>query len=145
MEEIGKRLVEVEIILRKLDEQYINKIPQEIWEYIEKNKDNQYEFYYNENKTLIEQNFCIDTVSILTYINIEYLLESEQKKEILEILKKDELINEIEKCKNDNLNELFKKRKESKNEQLSLVEVKKDRWYEKIFEFIKKMFRKYGD
>lgn len=142
MEEIGKRLVEVEIILRKLDEQYINKIPQEIWEYIEKNKDNQYEFYYNENKTLIEQNFCIDTVSILTYINIEYLLESEQKKEILEILKKDELINEIEKCKNDNLNELFKKRKESKNEQLSLVEVKKDRWYEKIFEFIKKMFRK---
>ena len=35
MEEIGKRLVEVEIILRKLDEQYINKIPQEIWEYIE--------------------------------------------------------------------------------------------------------------
>lgn len=142
MEEIGKRLVEVEIILRKLDEQYINKIPQEIWEYIEKNKDNQYEFYYNENKTLIEQNFCIDTVSILTYINIEYLLEGEQKKEILEILKKDELINEIEKCKNDNLNELFKKRKESKNEQLSLVEVKKDRWYEKIFEFIKKMFRK---
>ena len=39
MKDLNKRLVEVETILKKLDENYINKIPTEIWDFIEKNKD----------------------------------------------------------------------------------------------------------
>ena len=39
MEDLNKRLVEVEYILKKLDDKYLNKIPQEIWDYIEENKD----------------------------------------------------------------------------------------------------------
>ena len=38
MEDLNKRLVEIEYILRKLEDEYIKKIPQEIWDYIEKNK-----------------------------------------------------------------------------------------------------------
>ena len=34
MEDLNKRLVEVEYILRKLDDEYIKKIPQEIWDYL---------------------------------------------------------------------------------------------------------------
>ena len=39
MEDLNKRLVEVEYILKKLDDEYIKKIPLEIWNYIDENKD----------------------------------------------------------------------------------------------------------
>ena len=82
MEDISKRLVEVEYILKKLDDEYIKKIPQEIWDYIEENKDKNYIFNYDKNKTLVEQNLSIDTISILKYINMEYLVDEKDKKEM---------------------------------------------------------------
>lgn len=142
MEDLNKRLVEVEYILKKLDDKYLNKIPQEIWDYIQENKDKDYIFNYDENKTLVEQNLSIDTISILTYINMEYLLGEEQKKEMIEFLRKDEMIAEQEKAKLYNPDDLFKNRKESKQQETSLVEVKIEKWYEKVFAFFKNMFKK---
>ena len=142
MEDLNKRLVEVEYILKKLDDEYIKKIPQEIWDYIEENKDKDYIFDYDENKTLVEQNLSIDTISILTYINMEYLLGEEQKKEMIEFLRKDEMIAEQEKAKLYNPDDLFKNRKESKQQETSLIEVKIEKWYEKVFSFLKNMFKK---
>lgn len=142
MEDLNKRLVEVEYILKKLDDQYIKKIPQEIWDYIEENKDKDYIFNYDENKTLVEQNLSIDTISILTYINMEYLLGEEQKKEMIEFLRKDEMIAEQEKAKLYNPDDLFKNRKGSKQQETSLVEIKIEKWYEKVFAFFKNMFKK---
>lgn len=141
MEDLNKRLVEVEYILKKLDDEYIKKIPQEIWGYIEENKDKNYVFYYDDSKTLIEQKLNIDTISILTYINMEYLLEEEQKKEMIEFLRKDEAIAEKEKARRYNPNELFKN-KENNKEVVALVEVKNEKWYEKLFTFFRNMFRK---
>lgn len=108
MDEINKRLTEVEYILKKLDDKYINKIPREVWNFISDNKDNSYVFNYDESKTLDEQNLNIDTVAILTYINMEYLLNEEQKKSMQVLLKKDEMIAEEEKRKIYNVNNLFK-------------------------------------
>lgn len=100
MEEINKRLAEVDYILKKLDNKYINKIPQEVWDYITENKDKNYVFKYDDDKTLAEQNLSIDTISILTYINMEYLLEEEAKRELLTLLKNDEMIAEQKKGRN---------------------------------------------
>lgn len=138
MEEIDKRLVEVEYILKRLDNKYINKIPQEVWDYINENKDKNYIFKYDENKTLIEQNLSIDTISILTYINMEYLLEEEAKKELVTLLKNDEMIAEQKKKKKYNSNDLFKNRRPEQKEQFSLVEKKIEKWYEKLFSFFRK-------
>ena len=142
MEDLNKRLVEIEYILRKLEDEYIKKIPQEIWDYIEKNKDKNYIFKYDDSKNLLEQNLNIDTISILTYINIEYLLDEKQKMEIIEFLRKDEAIAEQEKAKLYNPEDLFKNKKESKQQETSLVEVKIEKWYEKVFAFFKNMFKK---
>lgn len=142
MENLNKRLVEVEYILKKLDDEYIKKIPQEIWDYIEENKDKNYLFNYDENKTLVEQNLSIDTISILTYINMEYLLGEEQKKEMIEFLRKDEMIAEQEKAKLYNPDDLFKNIKESKQQEKSLVEVRIEKWYEKVFAFFKNILKK---
>ncbi len=110
---MNQRLVEVEYILKKLDNEYINKIPQEIWNYIEENKDKEYVFKYDESKTLVEQNLSIDTIAILTYINMEYLLDEQQKKEMQEILKNDERIAEEEKKKKYSVDEIFKNKEKS--------------------------------
>lgn len=142
MEDLNKRLVEIEYILRKLEDEYIKKIPQEIWDYIEKNKDKNYIFKYDDSKNLLEQNLNIDTISILTYINIEYLLDEKQKMEMIEFLRKDEAIAEQEKAKLYNPEDLFKNKKESKKQETSLVEVKIEKWYEKVFAFFKNMFKK---
>lgn len=97
MKDLSKRLKEVEYILKKLDDEYIKKIPKEVWDYINENMDINHQFNYDEEKNLDEQNLNIDTISILTYINIEFLLDGIQKKELLELLKKDEIISEQEK------------------------------------------------
>ena len=142
MEDLNKRLVEIEYILRKLEDEYIKKIPQEIWDYIEKNKDKNDIFKYDDSKNLLEQNLNIDTISILTYINIEYLLDEKQKMEMIEFLRKDDAIAEQKKAKLYNTEDLFKNKKESKQQETSLVEVKIEKWYEKVFAFFKNMFKK---
>lgn len=142
MEDLNKRLVEIEYILRKLEDEYIKKIPQEIWDYIEENKDKNYIFKYDDSKNILEQNLNINTISILTYINIEYLLDEKQKMEMIEFLRKDEAIAEQEKAKLYNPEDLFKNKKESKQQETSLVEVKIEKWYEKVFSFFKNMFKK---
>ena len=137
MKDLNKRLVEVEYILKKMDNEYIRKIPQKIWDYIEENKDNNYVFSYDENKSLVEQKLNGDTISILTYINTEYLLDEKQKKEMINYLRKDEAIAEQEKAKKYNPNDLFKNIKDNKKQENHLYELKRDRWYQKIFNFFK--------
>lgn len=145
MVEENKRLVEVECILRKLDADYINKIPKEIWDYIEKNKDKEYLFNYDENKNLNEQNLSIDTISILTYINIKYLLDEQHKKEMLKILREDMAFAEQEKAKLYTTNELFKAKQNNKQQgkqETMLIEIKEEKWYKKVFTCIKEWLRK---
>lgn len=142
MKEINKRLVEVEYILRKLDDEYINKIPQEVWDYINKNKDKNYVFEYDNDKILSEQNLNIDTISILTYINMEYLLKEKERRELLELLKKDDMVAEQQKKEKYNSEDLFKNKKEEPKEPISLIEVKIEKWYEKLFSFFRKILRK---
>lgn len=146
MKELNKRLVEVETILKKLDENYINKIPTEIWDFIEKNKDDQYTFFYDDNIELLNQNLNIDTIAILSYINMQYLLDEKSKKEVEEILIKDEAFLEQQKMKKYNPENIFKNKEniENKGERdVSMIEVKeKYKWYQKIISFFRKMWRK---
>ena len=73
---------------------------------------------------------------------MEYLLEEEAKRELLTLLKNDEMIAEQKKRKKYNPDDLFKNKKAEQKEQVSLVEVKIEKWYEKLFSFLKNMFRK---
>lgn len=146
MKDLNKRLVEVETILKKLDENYINKIPTEIWDFIEKNKDDKYTFFYDDNIELSNQNLNIDTIAILSYINMEYLLDEKSKKEVEEILIKDGAFLEQQKMKKYNPENIFKNKENIENKgdiDVSMIEVKeKCKWYQKIISFFRKMWRK---
>ena len=76
MVDYAKRLVEVDEILNYLPINDYNKIPVDIINVIEDNKDKNYEWHYDETKKLKEQNVPNETIAILSYINMEYLLDT---------------------------------------------------------------------
>ena len=108
MEELSQRLVEVECVLNKMNEQNIKKIPQEFWEFLNKNKDINYNFKYDDSKSITENNLHIDTISLLTYINMNFLLDDEAKKEMISLLNEDEIIAEEQRRKQYNPDSIFK-------------------------------------
>lgn len=110
MNDINKRLVEVECILSQLDNVYKEKIPNEIWNYINENKDKNYVFEIDNNTELEKLDLNIDTISILTYINMQYLLSDEQRKELKKLLNRDIEICERIKKNQYNPDNIFKNR-----------------------------------
>ncbi len=145
IEEIEKRLVEVEVILKQLDIQYKEKIPNEIWEYINKHKSKDYIYTYDSTIDLENQKINLDTVAILSYINIKYLLNKTQKEKFLNLLKADEIFAENEKRKRYNPDNLFKE-KELKQENINkwneLAVTYQETWFTKFLNKIKKLFNK---
>jgi len=95
-----KRLVEVDEILKYLPKKDFDKIPKDLLKLIRENKDSSYVWKYDTNKQLKDQNIHKDTIAILSYINIEFILENKQKM----LMKKIHYCNEMKK-------ERFKKEK----------------------------------
>lgn len=141
MIEYNKRLVEVDEILKHLSQIDYNKIPEEIKEVIKENKDKKYKWKYDDTKKLKEQDVPDDTIAILSFINMEYLLNEEQKK-FVESLHK---LNENSKLINTTYNvDIFynKSDKTINSCQKLTVEKNKQFFWQKLNNFIRKIFRK---
>ena len=74
-----KCLVELDEILKHLSCEDLEKIPYDIRKSIEEEKDKSYIWIYDEHKKLSEQNISRKTIAMLSYLNMEYLLDNEQK------------------------------------------------------------------
>ena len=142
--EYAKCLVEVDEILKYLSKEDLKKIPDDIRTLIKEKKDKQYVWKYDESKNLGEQNLNRQTIAILSYLNMEYMLGQEEKRIMQQLHKLNEERAEKEKAKLYNVDDLFKNRRVKENqEELSLVEIKKEKWYQRIFSFIiKKILKK---
>lgn len=141
MKEYKKRLVEVDEILKHLSQKDYNKIPEEIKEAIVENKDKTYKWKYDNTKKLKEQDVPDDTIAILSYINMEYLLNKEQKKFVEKIHELNEKNNTI----NTNYNtDIFynKSNKITGKCQELVVEKKTKNFLQKLRNFIGKLFIK---
>ena len=150
MIDYNKRLTEVSEILKYLDEEDYNKIPKDFIELIENNKDKEYEWQYDETKSLKEQDVSRDTIVILSYINMEYLLNDEQK----ELMKKiyelnDEKRRQEEKTSDDKVGaeDLFENdikqyniEKEEIDETAPLVP-KNNSFFKRLVNKLKKLFK----
>lgn len=136
MIDYNKRLVEVSEILNHLKKSDYDKIPKEVIDIIEKNKDKEYIWKYDETKDLKNQNVSKDTIAILSYINMQYLLNEEQRKFVQEIFNENQ--KKLENLKKDKYNSdnLFKDKQinldTSKTSELSISKYK-----ESIFTKIK--------
>ena len=74
-----KRFVEVDEVIKSMSKEDFDKIPHDLISLIRKNKDLNYIWKYDESKKLVEQNLHKDTISILAYINTEFILEKERR------------------------------------------------------------------
>ena len=120
----------------------MKKIPYEIRKAIHEEKNKNYNWTYDESKNLNEQNIDRKTIAILSYLNMEYLLDEEQKKLMEELHKFNEKNIEKEKLEKYNSDGIFENNtKYEKKEKVALIEVKENKWYEKMFSFIKKIIK----
>ena len=77
--EYAKCLVQLDEILNYLSLDNLEKIPFEVRNSIKQQKDKEYIWKYDESKTLKEQELDRRTIALLSYLNMEYLLNKEQK------------------------------------------------------------------
>lgn len=137
--EYEKCLVQLDEILKYLSDENLQKIPNEIKESIKSEKDKNYLWKYDESKALNEQNLDRKTIVILSYLNMEYLLNTKQK----EFIKRIHDFNEEKLEKEKQESSIFKNNKKSIVQgEVSLIQIKEDKWYNKVFYFIKWIFKR---
>lgn len=105
--DISKRLVEVDEILNYLSAEELNKIPEDIRAIIYENKDKDYIWNYDTSKQLKDQDVSNDTIAILSYLNMEYLLNEKQKDLMQKIYNLADSKIEEEKRKKYSSNDIF--------------------------------------
>ncbi len=74
-----KALVEVSEILLKMNDEEYAKIPFDVLDYIECNKDKSYVWKYNDNLIFEEQKLSEYTLEVLAYLCMEYILEGDEQ------------------------------------------------------------------
>ena len=142
----NKSLTEVYEVIKRFSEYEYNKIPKETIDVIVQNKDNEYNWKYDDSKSLLEQNLSREAIAILSYINLEYLLSGEKRNLMEEIYKMNERKLEQKKSELYKTDELFKNRNIVENEEaqikennVSLIEVKEN-IFTKFIKRIKSLF-----
>lgn len=133
---------EVLEILKYISVDEYNKIPKSQIELFETNANNEYEFTYNPNKTLDEQNVSKIAKGIIAILFRDYWATDEQKRKITNKQNYDRQLMEKDKNERYNANYIFKKKvnKNSINiENTSIIEYKES-LISKIINKIKKIF-----
>jgi len=136
---------EVLEILKFISEDEFNKIPKEKIDFYEKNANKSYDFIYNPLQTLDEQNVSKVTKCIIAILFRDYWATPTQREKIIAKQKYDRIQIEKSKVEKYNPNSIFKnsnlnKEKTKKNE-TALIEIKNEKWYERVFSFLKKFLK----
>lgn len=147
MVDYNKRLVEVDEVLSYLSEENLLKIPEDIRQMIKDNKDKEYVWKYDVSKELKDQNLNRNTIIILSYLNMEYLLNEKQKEFMQQLHKLNEKKLEKAKVEKYGVEDLFKRNKTQQEEteeieqekELSLLEYKES-FFTKVISKIKNFF-----
>lgn len=143
MREIYKKaFTEVCEILNYLDDESYNDIPKDIIEALEENRNKEYKYFLDKSIPFTEQKMLDETKAILFNLYRDYLATPERKKKIIDYQNEELKILEQEKIKEYNSNDIFKEKRTQKHiEQTALVEIKKVRWYQKLFSYFKHHYK----
>lgn len=139
---------EVYEILSYLDKEEYNKIPKELIEVFEENRNLEYEYEVNEEQDLTNQPMLMETKAILLNIFRDYLATPEQSSKIKRWLYEDREYLDQQKRKKYPGN-MFKdnSKKECNTHKEDVVlptEIKKQSLIKKIFDKIKSIFENRG-
>lgn len=136
---------EVYTILQELNEEEYNKIPPEVIETIEANRDEDYEYELDDELELKEQPMLPETKAILFNLFRDYLANPEQKTKIIRMQNEARQKNELKKQQMYNTDLFANKPKknatENNNETIQIVEYKES-IFKSILNKIKSFFIK---
>ena len=126
---------EVYTILQDLNEEEFNKIPAEIIETIEANRNEEYEYELDDELELKEQPMLPETKAILFNLFRDYLATPEQKAKIIRMQNEERQKNELKKSKMYST-DVFENKKEKKIETPEKEIVQLVKYKENIFKKI---------
>ena len=138
---------EVCTILNMLEDEYKERVPKNVINFFEEERDKEYNPIINVNIPLEKQNLRRKTIVLLAILNLNYWCDSEEEKqEILDSFAKNEelkRLKEKELTENYNINNLFNKIENTENKtEVSLIEYKEQNFIQKIISKIKSLFRR---
>ena len=133
---------EVLEIIFHLSEEEHNKIPEKFIRQLEENSNKEYEFDYDPEKTLDEQNVLDETKTIIALICRDYLLSKEEREEIIEKEKEELKLFEEEQAEKYSYDKLFNKKINVDTETKELTIIPEKNIFIKILDKIKEFFRR---
>ncbi len=138
---------EVYAILNMIEDEYRERVPKNIIDFFEEERDKEYNPIIDVNIPLEKQNLKRKTIVLLAILNLNYWCDSEEEKqEILDSFAKNEelkRLKEKELTENYNINNLFNKIENTENKtEVSLIEYKEQNFIQKIISKIKSLFRR---
>ena len=93
MQEYGNSFTEVYTILKHLNEKELNKIPKEVLEVIEENRNENYYYNINKDLDLNKQKMLPETKALLFNLFRDYLATPVQKEKIINMQREDRIKN----------------------------------------------------
>lgn len=142
----AKAYTEVLEILGQFSIEEYSKIPKEKIDFYKNNMDKDYIYKINPEIDLSQQYISKEANAILISLFRDYFATENQRKTLSNLLNQNQVKLEEIKREKYNSNNLFKKNKDNVinevKEEKSLVEIKEEKWFKKIFYFFKRLFRK---
>lgn len=147
-QEYKEAFSEVNEIIKMMPDELTNKIPSKFKEMLEDERDKEYN--PNIQEPLEKQKLKNETIIILGLIYRDFLCPTDEKRRLQEKdareLQKVQKAIEEEIREKYNPDDIFKNKREIKDEEIteekSLTVVKEEKWYQKIFNLIKGIFRR---
>lgn len=139
-EDYAKSYTELIEILRYIPKSDLNKIPQEKLNYYLKKQDNNYNFIYDRQKKIDEQNISHLTKILIANLYIQYWADQEEKRQIIEREKYELYHLELKKKEKYPTENLFKSKENQKaidRATKSMVIVAKKKLIDRIIDKIK--------
>lgn len=143
----SKAYTEVLEIISHFSEEELQKIPQEKINYYKENCDKEYSFKIIPEIDLAEQNISKEANAILVALFRDYYATEKQKETLNSLLRQNQQKAEQEKSEKYNPDDIFKNRKmesnkETENKEELLPMNIEEKWYRKILDFFKNLFKR---
>ena len=134
---------EVVSVLNYMEQDLVKKIPIKFLDFL-KNlaKDSNKKINIDLNKSLLEQNISEESKDLIGLIYYNYLVDENEKKQILKIWSNNERKYQKNLENKYNLDNIFKINLENENNSELPVVIKKEKLLDKIIKFIKNIFAK---
>lgn len=143
---IPRAYSEVYSFINALGDEYKEKIPTKIYNTIRDNRDKEYNPVIKKEYTIKKGMLSHEAITLIAALNLQYWCEDSEEKKILKETYIENTKKEQEKYSYENL---FKNNKNPIDEEVDIpkenvemIEHKEQKWYQRLFAKILKLFRK---